>query len=45
MHAIKGVLEAHGHHVTAICDERVGYIVYEGDFQVVAEPFSDTVTG
>jgi len=45
MHEIKRVLEADGHPVTMICEDRIGYIVYEDDIQVVAEPFSDTSTG
>ena len=45
MHEIKMILEANGHQVTMIREERVGYIVYEDEFQVVAEPFSETQTG
>jgi len=45
MHLMKDILEAHGHQVTMVCKARVGFIVYEDDFQVVAEPFSDTRTG
>lgn len=44
MHRIKDVLERYGHHVTMLCETRLGYIVYEDDFQVVAEPFSETRT-
>jgi hypothetical protein len=28
-----------------ISEARVGYVVYEDAFQVIAEPFSDTRTG
>jgi hypothetical protein len=28
-----------------ITETRVGFIIYEDDLQVVAEPFSDTHTG
>ena len=42
MHALKGVLEVYGHPVSLVCEERVGYIVHEDEFQVIAEPFSDT---
>jgi hypothetical protein len=28
-----------------LTETRVGYVVYEDAFQVVAEPFSDTRTG
>jgi hypothetical protein len=45
MHAIKQVLEAHGHAVIVLQETRVGYVVYEDATQVVAEPFSDTQTG
>jgi hypothetical protein len=45
MHQIKEVLEANGHQVATIKETRVGYVVYEDTFQVVAEPFSETQTG
>jgi len=45
MHQIKDVLESHGHPVTIIRESRIGYLVYEDQFQVVAEPFADTHTG
>lgn len=45
MHELRRVLEAYGHPVELIREDRVGYIVYEDDCQVVAEPFSDTRTG
>jgi hypothetical protein len=44
MYRLKDVLDASGYSVTAIRSTRVGYIVYEDEFQVVAEPFSDTQT-
>ena len=44
MHALKRILEANGHAVSIVREERVGYLVYEDDQQVVAEPFSDTQT-
>lgn len=44
MHALKELLEAHGHPVSIVREDRVGYIVHEDDFQVTAEPFSDTRT-
>ena len=44
MHALKRILEANGHAVSMVREERVGYLVYEDDQQVVAEPFSDTQT-
>ena len=45
MHQLKRILEAHGHLVAMIREDRIGYIVYEDDLQVVAEPFSETRTG
>ena len=45
MFALKRILEEHGHTVTLIREERIGYVVYEDEHQVVAEPFKDTVTG
>jgi hypothetical protein len=44
MHALKGVLERHGYSISLLRAERVGYIVHEDEFQVIAEPFSDTKT-
>jgi hypothetical protein len=38
------VLEKYGHPVTMLTESRVGYVVYEDELQVVAEPFSDTQT-
>ena len=39
---IISVLETHGIHVEMIKTERPGYIVYEDEFQVAAEPFHET---
>ncbi|MEQ9501248.1 MAG: hypothetical protein RIT81_30550 [Deltaproteobacteria bacterium] len=39
---LKRTLESLGHRVTMIREARVGYVVYEDEHQVVAEPFSDT---
>jgi hypothetical protein len=36
---------ANGYSVALIREERVGYIVYQDDVQVIAEPFADTRTG
>ena len=44
MHQIKQIIEAHGHVVRIIKEDRVGYIVFEDDVQVIAEPFADTET-
>lgn len=45
MHEMSALLEVHGHAVSHIVESRVGYIVYEDEHQVVAEPFGDTRTG
>jgi len=42
MHRLVAILEEYGHHVTMIKVRNPGYIVYEDDYQVVAEPFSET---
>jgi hypothetical protein len=44
MQVVKSVLESHGHRVHMICEKRIGYVVYEDEFQVVAEPFAETRT-
>ena len=45
MHVLKRILESHGLAVVVISETHVGYVVYEDEFQVVAEPFADTRTG
>jgi hypothetical protein len=42
---LRVVLEAHGYHVSMLREERLGYVVYEDEHQVIAEPFADTRTG
>lgn len=37
------ILERHGIVVHTFRAERVGYVVYEDEFQIVAEPFADVV--
>jgi hypothetical protein len=44
MHDIKQVLERNGHVVELVSESRVGYIVYDDAFQVIAEPFAETRT-
>jgi len=44
-HSIKLIVEQHGHHVLILSEERVGYVVHEDAFQIIAEPFADTRTG
>lgn len=36
------ILENHGVHVRTLKAKRVGYVVYEDECQIVAEPFADT---
>jgi len=45
MHRIRSILEKYGHPVTMLTESRIGYVVYEDERQVVAEPFSDTRIG
>lgn len=45
MHDLKLIAEANGYVVSLITEDRIGYVVYEDENQVVAEPFADTKTG
>lgn len=45
MHQIKAALEHYGHSVVMLSESRVGYVIYDDEFQVIAEPFSETHTG
>jgi len=38
------ILESYGMHVAMVKTRRPGYILYEDEFQVTAEPFRDTAT-
>jgi hypothetical protein len=38
---VVAILENHGVHVQTLKAQRVGYIVYEDEYQIVAEPFAD----
>ena len=44
MHGMARVLEAHDVMVEILRSERPGYVVYEDEFQVAAEPFHETLT-
>ncbi len=35
------ILEHHGVHVQMLTTDRVGYVVYEDEYQIVAEPFRE----
>lgn len=39
---IVAILEEHGEHVRMFTTQRPGYIVYEDEFQIVAEPYAST---
>lgn len=43
MHRIVAILEDNGHHPNMIKIKNPGYIVYEDEFQVVAEPFNEKI--
>jgi hypothetical protein len=45
MHEVRNILERYGHPVVLLSEARVGYVIYDDAFQVVAEPFTDTQTG
>lgn len=45
MRVMKRVAEEYGYIVHEIVESRIGYVVYEDEHQVVAEPFADTRTG
>ena len=44
MYDLKRIAETYGHSVDVVREDRIGYVVYEDEFQVVAEPFADTQT-
>lgn len=39
MWQLKSVIENHGFNIEVLKTDRPGYVVYEDDFQIVAEPF------
>jgi hypothetical protein len=41
-YSLAAALESYGYTIECIRTDRVGYIVYEDDHQVVSEPFTDT---
>jgi len=44
MREMAGILESHDVAVEIITTDRPGYITYEDDYQIAAEPFADTPT-
>jgi hypothetical protein len=45
MQGIREILQRYGYRVRILSETRVGYVIHEDEFQVIAEPFSDTQTG
>jgi hypothetical protein len=43
-HELCNILRDHGYAITILRTDRPGFIVYEDDHQIVAEPFADTPT-
>lgn len=41
---LASILDENGFGVDILKERRLGYVVYEDDYQIVAEPFSDTST-
>lgn len=41
MHRVAQILRDHGYHVELVRSANPGYLVYEDDHQIVAEPFND----
>ncbi|WP_340119575.1 hypothetical protein [Pelagibius sp. 7325] len=41
MHRLAQILRDHGHHVEMVRSANPGYLVYEDEHQIVAEPFND----
>lgn len=39
---LKSILDEYGFAIDVIKEDRIGYVVFEDEYQVVAEPFSDT---
>ncbi len=44
MHELAQILQDHGIEVDVLRVVRPGYVVYEDQFQITAEPFQETVT-
>jgi len=42
MHALRAILEKNGYQISQMTTDRPGYVVFEDDHQVVAEPFRGT---
>jgi hypothetical protein len=44
MRQLTAIIEGHGIHVHVIRTDRPGYVVYEDEYQITAEPYSETKT-
>ncbi|MFT6426269.1 MAG: hypothetical protein ACJAYH_001966 [Celeribacter sp.] len=40
---LKAILEENGYAIEVLKESRIGYVTFEDEFQIVAEPFSDTL--
>lgn len=40
-HELKALLELHGHAIDILTTSRPGYVVFEDEYQIVAQPFAD----
>jgi hypothetical protein len=43
LHTVASILSEHGIQIDVITTERPGYIVYEDEWQVTAQPFDETI--
>lgn len=41
---LMSILTESGYAIDVLKEKRIGYVIYEDDYQIVAEPFADTVT-
>ncbi|MEL7025643.1 MAG: hypothetical protein AAGO57_00235 [Pseudomonadota bacterium] len=41
---LKSLLDQNGYPIEIIKADRIGYVIYQDEYQVVAEPFADTVS-
>ena len=44
MYELKSILESHGIDVDVIRTTKPGYVVYQDEFQITAEPYAETTT-
>ena len=44
MRQLTVIIEGHGFHVHVVSTDRPGYVVYEDEYQIAAEPYSETKT-